>query len=113
LRKCNKDNQDIYLALLNHRNTPQENNPSPAQRLFDRSTRSIVPITTSKLQKRNENIKNNKLKQVIAKHKYDKTAKDLQQLREGDQVRIQPRQLGEAGREWKKGVILQKLDSRL
>ena len=112
LRKCNKDNQDIYLALLNHRNTPQENNPSPAQRLFDRSTRSIVPITTSKLQKRNENIKNNKLKQVIAKHKYDKTAKDLQQLREGDQVRIQPRQLGEAGREWKKGVILQKLDSR-
>ena len=36
---------DPYLALLDYRNTPSEIGSSPAQRLFSRRTRNLLPLT--------------------------------------------------------------------
>ena len=44
LKKAVADNTDQYLALLELRNTPRQNtNCSPAQLMFNRATRSIIP----------------------------------------------------------------------
>jgi len=50
-RKCSASKDDIYKALLQLRNTPTEGmNTCPAQRLFGRRTRSMLPMTEAKLQ---------------------------------------------------------------
>ncbi|XP_013420938.1 uncharacterized protein LOC106181177 [Lingula anatina] len=50
LIKCNETRSDPYLALLNIRNTPRdENTRSPVQRLFSRRTRTIIPTSVEKL----------------------------------------------------------------
>ena len=44
LKKATHDNQDPYIALLDHRNTPiSETLGSPAQRLMGRRTRTLIP----------------------------------------------------------------------
>ncbi|XP_044731834.1 uncharacterized protein K02A2.6-like isoform X2 [Chrysoperla carnea] len=50
LKKCIKENSDIYLALLNNRNTPRGNIGSPAQRLMGRKTKSLLPCPPHGLQ---------------------------------------------------------------
>ncbi|XP_042148639.1 uncharacterized protein K02A2.6-like [Ixodes scapularis] len=51
LRKCSLDKSDIQMALLSFRNTPRsEELGSPAQRLYSRRTRTLVP-THNKLLK--------------------------------------------------------------
>ncbi|CAB4003660.1 Retrovirus-related Pol poly from transposon [Paramuricea clavata] len=49
MKKAKKDNADVYLAVLDYRNTPtQGSESSPAQRLMSRRTKTLLP-TTSKL----------------------------------------------------------------
>lgn len=43
LKKCDFSNTDPYIALLNYRNTPKGNLLSPAQLLFSRNLRSLLP----------------------------------------------------------------------
>ena len=51
LLKCGKTGSDAFLALLDHRNTPPANMQiSPAQRLFSKRTRSLLPMTAALLQ---------------------------------------------------------------
>ncbi|KAG8179931.1 hypothetical protein JTE90_025256 [Oedothorax gibbosus] len=53
LKRCQKYNSDITLALLNVRNTPREAGlMSINQRLMSRMTRSLLPSTTSSLKPR-------------------------------------------------------------
>ncbi|KAG8186602.1 hypothetical protein JTE90_019924 [Oedothorax gibbosus] len=53
LKRCQKDNSDIALALLNVRNTPREAGlMSINQRLMSRTTRSLLPSATSSLKPR-------------------------------------------------------------
>ncbi|UYV70481.1 K02A2.6-like, partial [Cordylochernes scorpioides] len=47
IKRCGEESADPYLALLNLRNTPHNNLPSPAQILMSRKLRSIIPSTTS------------------------------------------------------------------
>ena len=55
LRKCIKSGEDQYLGLLNIRNTPtQGTDSSPAQRLFSRRTKTIIPTTNALLQPTNQ-----------------------------------------------------------
>ena len=48
MKKCQMSKEDPYIALLNLRNTPQEGiDATPAQRLFGRRTRTLLPTKTS------------------------------------------------------------------
>ena len=50
MKKAKASNKDPYLALLEYRNTPRNSElGSPAQRLFSRSTRTILPVTEKSL----------------------------------------------------------------
>ena len=106
LRK-NKDG-DQFLALLNYRNTTSQNsNTSPAQKFFNRRTRTLLPILPSLLRPKitlESDIKKMKKGQVIMKHYYDKKAKDLKPLGEGDTVVMKPMILGR--KEWKRGTVV-------
>ena len=50
LRKCRASGSDVFLALLDHRNTQSASvQVTPAQRLFNRRTRSLLPMTANLL----------------------------------------------------------------
>ncbi|XP_055922796.1 uncharacterized protein K02A2.6-like [Eupeodes corollae] len=50
LKKCHKDQSDVYLALLNYRNTSRSNDLlSPNQRLMSRRTRTNIPSSEHSL----------------------------------------------------------------
>ena len=82
LRKTMKTGEDQYLALLSHRNTPMEGvDSSPVQRLMNRRTRTLLPITNNLLQPRSVNAKQEreKMKDIQKKqaHYYNRGARDL------------------------------------
>ena len=91
LSKCHEQGSDFHLALLNHRNVPRENNlKSPAERLQSRILRSKVPQTEKSLypkvvKRTSQNLKKLRL---TKKYHYDKTAKNLPDLQQGDIVRM-------------------------
>ena len=111
LKKTQRANKDPYLGLLEYRNTPtQDLNTSPAQRLFNRRTRSVLPMSTSLLEPRTR--PQNEYPNIVCrgqkiKDKYDRHAKDLPVLKEGDAVRVKPFPLRD--QTWKKGTIVQRL----
>ena len=116
IMKCEKSGSDPMLALLEIRNTPQQDaNSSPAQRLLNRRTRTLIPTTSELLKPRGEEIMK-KDRQIIDKatrlreRHYNKTAKDLKPLEEGDVIRMKPFQLGD--KEWKKAIVIKRLDDR-
>ena len=93
IRKCNDSNSDLDMALLIHRNTPSEGMlTSPAQRLLGRRTRANLPITKDLLKP--PGVKQEKQsierKQMKSAEYYDKQAKPLKALTEGQAVRLKP-----------------------
>ena len=100
LRKCRASGSDAFLALLDHCNTPPAIvQVSPAQRLFNRRTRSLLPMTVNLLAP--QAVSDNELcrtklqqrKQRQAQY-YNRGAVDLDPLSRGDVVRLKPFQLG-------------------
>ena len=112
IRKAVESNSDPYLALLDHRNTPSEKcQSSPAQRLFNRRTRTLLPTTESLLAPKVVAAKDRlKERQMKMKELYDKGAKPLNPLEEGDVVRMKPFKLTD--KTWSKAVISKRLDER-
>ena len=114
-RKCKDSSSDVYLALLDHRNTPTQGLlSSPAQRLFSRRTKTLLPTASSLLRPEvvdhkhtKRDLKRNQDKQADY---YNKHTRELSTLEEGDTVRLQPFKLGQ--KEWTKGTVLQRLDER-
>ena len=106
LRK-NKDG-DQFMALLNYRNTPSQNsNTSPAQKFFNRRTRTLLPSLPSLLKPKitlESDLKKMKTGQTKMKHYFDRKAKDLKPLGEGDAVVMKPMKLGQ--KEWKRGTVV-------
>ncbi|CAL1672606.1 unnamed protein product [Lasius platythorax] len=49
IKKCEPDGSDVRLALLNYINTLRGKLGSPAQRLYSRRTRSLLPVTSDSL----------------------------------------------------------------
>ena len=111
-RKCSRSGTDFWKALLQHRNTPNAVGLSPNQHLFARDTRSGIPLITGKLQPPSAaNIKQKITdKRQIIKASYDKRAKELPELCEGDNVYVQRRP--DLTSEWEKAVLLRKLPDR-
>lgn len=103
------------MAILDYRNMPTQGmDSSPAQRLMNRRTKTLLPTTRALLQPRvtyPEREKHDlaKKQEQQAKH-YNCGARDLQELAEGDVVRMKPFRLGDEI--WKKAVVTARLDER-
>ena len=110
MKKALQAGTDPWLAILEFRNTPAEGlNTSPAQRLMNRKTRTLLPTIEQFLPEKMEehhNIMERKKRQ--AKY-YNMKARDLPELKTNDVVRIQP-----TGRDtvWKPAKIEKVLPNR-
>ena len=97
--KCKKAGSDAFLVLLDHRNTPPTGIQfSPAQRLLNRRTRSLLPMSAGLLRPSvaDEDTTRTKLRlrqQQQARY-YDRGARDLDPLEKGDPVRVKPWHVG-------------------
>lgn len=106
-------NKDQFLALLDFRNTPTEaTGTSPAQRLLNRRTRTLLP-TSETLLRPKVHLDVDKVKLHASQRKQAKTynehAKPLPPLEEGDVVRMKPFQMQ---KKWSKGIVIKRLDER-
>ena len=94
--------------MLNHRNTPsKDTNTSPAQKFFNRRTRTLLPTHSNLLCPRvsiDSDRARIKESQQTAKEYYDRRSKDLKPLEKGESVMIQPQLLGK--KEWTKGTVV-------
>lgn len=90
LTKSEESGTDPYLALLQFRNTPRGNLPSPAQLLMSRSLRTQLPTITQNLIPRTVNFQEYVTTKEENKNKmkdyYDRNTKSLPELQEGDEV---------------------------
>lgn len=88
LSKCHMSNTDLYIALLNYRNTSKSSLPSPAQLLFSRNLNSLLPCSTKNLEPKvtvpNPDLVN-KRKCSIQKY-YNKHVTPLKELNVSDHV---------------------------
>ena len=99
LLKCSKTGLDTFLALLDHMSTPPASMQiSPAQRLFSRRTRSLLPITAGlfKPSVTDEDVTHTKLcrRQQQQARYYNRGARNLQSLEPGNTVRVEHRRTG-------------------
>lgn len=88
IKKTTADDKDLYQALLASRNTPNKMNASPAQRIFSRRTRNVVPFTIEALKPKvmervEEAIEDNRMK---IKHYADRKSRGLKPLQIGQSV---------------------------
>ena len=115
MRKARDAETDPHLAFLEYRNTPTQGmGSSPVQRFMNRRTRTLLPTTKSLLKPEvvsaRETQAELKQRQETQARNYNRSARDLPPLEEGEVVRMKPFQLGE--KRWKKGIVATKLDER-
>ena len=114
IKRAKESKTDVYLAILDHRNTPkQSTRHSPAQSLMNIRTKTLLPTTASLLVPKltygqHASLQASKRRQAWY---HDCHVRDLQPLREGDVVRMMTFQ--KHGRHvWKQGVVSKRLDER-
>ncbi|CAK1583539.1 unnamed protein product [Parnassius mnemosyne] len=110
--KSKEDGVDYRLALLEYLNTPLENNiSSPAELLQSRKFRSMLPKLDHTLKPKLQKNVHNKLvmRQNNQKYYYDQHTRNLDQLSNGQKVRVL---LDVNKREWLSGTILCQLRYR-
>ena len=91
MKKAVKDNTDQYIALLELQNTPlQSHGKSPVQLLFNHHSCTLLPSTQAVLKPaRPHKIATKRAtRKKTVKHHYDKTAKDMRPLNQGEEVWI-------------------------
>ena len=107
LKRTEGKNEDQYIALLELRNTPRQDvNCSPAELMFGRKTRSVIPMITKT--SANLNTKKRVRRRVAVKHSYDAHAKTLPIVDVGDIVYFQ----SPHKQHWDSGKIIRQLGSR-
>ncbi|UYV68139.1 hypothetical protein LAZ67_5003162, partial [Cordylochernes scorpioides] len=109
IRKCLDSGQEVELALLNFYNTPRDGLPSPAQCLFSRRTRTLLPTSTHQLEPEiqkghTQNLRNKREKQ---KTHHDKTAKTTRSFKEGEKIMLKQHH-----REWIPARVTQEVAPR-
>ena len=106
LTKAKQSGKDPYLAMLESRNCPVENSSSPAQLIYGRCLRSLLPIYQEKLKIKSINdddIQDQKFqKQSKQAFYYDQHAKCQKQLKEGQDVYVYQNE------KWKEAVVEKK-----
>lgn len=115
MRKAIESKSDPHLALLAWRNTPSEGlATSPAQRIFGRRTKTLLPTSSRLLKPKIPEDVDQKLKLQKAKQSinYNQVARELDDLHPGDMVRLQP--LGSIGKDkqWAQARVEAKVDNR-
>ena len=103
---------DPNLSLLDYRNTPTEGvGSSPAQRLFGRRTKTLLPTSSRLLVPGSVHGVPHKLKERKAKqaYYYDRGAKELNRLKPGDVVRVK---LRPNSKEWTRAAVDKEVDIR-
>ncbi|XP_048582090.1 uncharacterized protein K02A2.6-like [Nematostella vectensis] len=113
--KAKSSREDLYLGLFAVRNTPTESmGSSLAQRLLGRRCKTRLPTTRELLRPQTvstELIKKQTKEQQQRQAKYyDRGARDLEPLDEGDVVRMRPFRLGK--KEWDRATVRKRLDER-
>lgn len=110
LKKAEDSHSDPQMAFLDYRNTPlQELNASPAQLLMGRRTRTTLPTSSELLQPKTVDVSDKrKEKRLKTMYYYNRQAKDLPSLGEGQSVTVRPLK----GRTWVKGTIIRGVDER-
>ncbi|XP_063923109.1 uncharacterized protein K02A2.6-like [Zophobas morio] len=100
------DGKDLYLTLLEYRNTPiSKHLPSPAELLFGRKIKGLVPIKQSLLipkhsiKQHHQNLCSQKQTQ---KYYYNKSKKAMSELKCGDKVVVQD----PVTKRWEPGEII-------
>lgn len=104
IKKSKLSGQDPYIALLNFRNTPQEDLESPVQLLMGRRTQTLLP-TYQKLMKPEipKNVEEKFKRRAKKQTKYfNRGAKLLPFVKVGDAVGVR------FGKEWKPGMVVAK-----
>lgn len=110
-RKCKATEEDPLIGLLNLRNSPTEGlDTSPAQRLFGRRTKSLLPMTESKLTPHYPYSASEAWKKQERRTRQQDTGKELRHLEPGENVRIQP--LKPHAREWTEATVSKQLTGR-
>lgn len=111
LKKALKEGSDVYLAMLEWRNTPDPDGVSAVQKLMSRRTRTCLPTPEVLLMpKVVPNVPEQiRLRKQQAKLQYDKGAKDLPELNIGQGVLLQPDLLHQP---WRRAVCRQILGDR-
>ena len=97
LFKCTENgklNETKFLSgLLEWRNTPSDDGFSPAQKLYGRDMRSLLPTHHNAFDLKWKKMSNLKDVKTALKHKqadiYNKNAKDIVEIKNGEKVRIQ------------------------
>ena len=110
--KAEADGRDVYLALLDWRNTPTEGiGSSPAQRLFGRRTRTLLPTSEQLLKPETVRGIPSKLagRQQRQSAYYNKGAKNLPWLRTGDRVYMAP---APGQNKWRPASVIRYLGNR-
>ena len=114
MKKAKQAGTDIYLSLLDCRNTPSEGmSSSPTQTIFGRRTRTLLPTTSYLLKpKVQEDVKEKLLKQKSKQAKYyNQNTKELPPLQTGEVVRVAPKP-GDRERKWFKAQVEDQVDIR-
>lgn len=105
LKKCNEDNTDINIALLNYRNTTLAGmSYSPSELFFNRKLKTKLPINSKLLQpKLNNDFQENWQRKVKKQEEnYNQHVKSLPNLNNDEQVFMQ------LNGKWKPGKIIKK-----
>lgn len=114
IKKTIKSKGDFYLNLLDWRNTPTEGlGSSPAQRHYGRRTKTLIPTSRKLLKPKTiKRVKESKERMQSKQARYyDKTAKELPQLRKGDTVRLK-RTNDKSETTWEKAQVQEQTNIR-
>ena len=110
LGRAIKSTQDPYLAIFEYHNIPSQDTVSPAQQMFGRMTRTMLPVHTNLLNPKDSALikQNQKLRDSRKVWYYNQNACDLEHLAEGQTVRMRPL-INKKGH-WERGTIPKQLD---
>ncbi|KAK3091320.1 hypothetical protein FSP39_018897 [Pinctada imbricata] len=101
--KCEHDRTDQNEALMEQRNTPrQDTGLSPAQMMFERSTRTLLPTVCREKQ---EPIKKRERRRKSVKNYYDKTSTDHPELKINQNIYFEHKE----GQVWIPGKVIDRL----
>ncbi|KAK9744037.1 hypothetical protein QE152_g8131 [Popillia japonica] len=96
IQKTSRNGENLWLALLIARNTPNAIDMSSVQRIFSRRTRTTIPITTENIKpKIVDNVKERiMLRRKNTKLYYDRGVRKLPKLNVGQEVivKLKPEQ---------------------
>ena len=113
MQKASESRSDPFLALLDRRNTPSEMlDTSPAQRIFGKRTKTLLPTSNHLLKPKTPTKDMHKKKKSKQTKYYNQSVKELPELIPGDIVRVQPIKSMDRYKQWAWAEVDTKVDIR-